>query len=400
MKILIIAPKVPYPPKDGGALATWLPMKGLSDLGNELSLLAVNTSKHFIDDNTIPDEIRKQIKWHTVFTDTSITVADTLKNFMFSSQPYLAERFWTSAFEKKLLELICSNSYDIIQFEGPFLLHYLPVIRKYSKAKVVFRAHNIEYEIWERTAAQENNFIKKLYIKHLAYRIRKFEKALINQYDGLIPITARDGAHFQTLGNKKPMRDIPAGMILNAVQPQNFEHIKPCFLGALDWMPNQEGLLWFINEVWPMVYANYPSMRFNIAGRNAPASLVKKLNAPGIIFHGEVNDAQAFLNQYNVLVAPLFSGSGMRVKIIEGMAHSKIVLTTTQGAEGLPCESGKHLFIANSIKEFASLFDVIQSNATVAGQVSVNARKFIEEHYENTALCLKLQDFYQSLIKA
>ena len=398
MKILILAPKVPYPPKDGGALATWLPMKGLSEQGQEVSLLAVNTNKHYIADNTIPDEIRTTINWNTVYTDTSITLKGTFVNLFFSSQPYLAERFWTNAFEKKLLELICTHSYDIIQVEGPFLLHYLPLIRKYSKAKVVFRAHNIEYEIWERNAAQEKNILKRLYVKHLAYRIRKFENSIINQYDGLIPITPRDGLHFINMGNTKPMCNIPAGMLLNPIHTQNFEQIKPCFLGALDWIPNQEGLLWFVNEVWPIVYRNYPEMRFHIAGRNAPAFLIRKLSAPGIIFHGEINEAQEFLAQHNVLVAPLFSGSGMRVKIIEGMANSKIVLTTPQGAEGLPCESGKHLYIATSAKQFASLFDLLHSNASLAGQISVDARKFIEQNYDNSKLSTNLFNFYQTLI--
>jgi glycosyltransferase involved in cell wall biosynthesis len=399
VNILVIAPKVPYPPRDGGALATWLPMRGLAKLGHKVSLLAVNTNKHYVSDNQIPSEIRSSINWYSVDTNTNPNAKNALINLFFSRQPYLAERFWTNNFEQKLVSLLSNNEYDIIQCEGPFLLHYLPLIRKQSKAKVIFRAHNVEYEIWERTAAKEKNLLKKIYLKHLSYRIKRFENKLINQYDAIIPITDRDAHQFGKMGNKKPLKVIPAGMeISNTPEPQNFEELKPCFLGALDWIPNQEGLLWFVHEVWSLIHLNYPSIRFHVAGRNAPANFEEKIAVPGIIFHGEVPAADAYLAHFNMLVAPLFSGSGMRVKIIEAMSHGKIVLTTPQGAEGLPCENGKHLLIASTPSEFIALFGKIQTNASLAGSISINARKFVAEHYENGTLCLKLQDFYQSLM--
>jgi polysaccharide biosynthesis protein PslH len=399
VKILVIAPKVPFPPRDGGALATWLPMKGLANLGHEVSLLAVNTKKHYSPDNQIPEKIQSAIKWYSVDTDTSANATKALINLIFSRQPYLAERFWTNNFRHKLINLLNNNKYDLIQFEGPFLLHYLPVVRQYSSAKVVFRAHNVEYEIWERTAAKEKNILKKVYLKHLAYRIKRFEYQLINRYDAIIPITDRDARQFNIMGNQKPIKIISAGMEISSTpEPQNFEDLKPCFLGALDWNPNQEGLLWFINEVWSLIHLNYPSVRFHVAGRNAPANFGDKISNPGIVFHGEVPAADAYLAQFNLLIAPLFSGSGMRVKIIEAMSHGKIVLTTPQGAEGLPCENGKHLLIASTPAEFVALFGKIQTNASLAGSISINARKFVAENFENGALCLKLQDFYQSLI--
>jgi glycosyltransferase involved in cell wall biosynthesis len=397
MRILILTPKVPWPPRDGGALAMWLPVKALLRKGHEVHILALNTSKHFVDYEQLP--VFANLHWHLVFTDTSIRLPKLLFNFIFSSYPYLAERYWTKNLKTELCNLLNKNAFDIVQFEGPYLMNYLPVVQQLSQAKIVFRAHNIESEIWKRQAATEKNIVKRLYLNHLSKRIANFEKQIINTYDGLVPITQRDADAFARMGNKQEFWVMPAGMDFEDVEVKHtVSGVKPFFLGALDWMPNQESLVWFVEQVWPKVFAEFPDLQFNIAGRNAPLWLEKKFQVDGVNYHGEIPDASTYLSDYNVLIAPLFSGSGMRVKIIEAMANAKTVITTNIGAEGIPCVSGENILLANSPAEFLDCIRKLKMAPDDIQVIGNKAHNFAISKYNYMEICDGLIAFYETLI--
>lgn len=105
------------------------------------------------------------------------------------------------------------------------------------------------------------------------------------------------------------------------------------FLGALDWFPNQQGLLWFIDSVWPDVKAKVPEASLHIAGRNASTTLANKI-ASACDYYGEVDDTRKFISDKSICIVPLFAGSGLKIKIIEALAAGKVVVTTPIGAEG------------------------------------------------------------------
>ncbi|MCF6240209.1 MAG: DUF4238 domain-containing protein [Bacteroidales bacterium] len=166
MKILILSNKFPYPLKDGGAIATFNLINGLANLENRLTLLTFNTKKHYFPTEKLPENVLKKIKIHTVYIDTDITLFSTLKNWLFSRKPYISERFFNNNFQKKLIQVLDNNSYDIIQIEGLYLLQYIPEIKKRTKAIISYRAHNIEHKIWLHLAENEKNILRKFYLKN------------------------------------------------------------------------------------------------------------------------------------------------------------------------------------------------------------------------------------------
>jgi glycosyltransferase involved in cell wall biosynthesis len=117
----------------------------------------------------------------------------------------------------------------------------------------------------------------------------------------------------------------------------------------MNWSPNLEAVNWFLDQMWDKI-ADLP-VKLHLGGREMPDSL-RKLDSAQIKIHATVENAVEFMSQYNVMIVPLLSGSGMRVKIIEGMALGRIVITTTVGAEGIECEDGKNILIANSPDQF------------------------------------------------
>ncbi len=396
MRILQVTNKVPYPSKDGGAIACINLCKGFAHLGNKVTVLAMNTLKHHVELDEIPDSIKDLAEFHLVNVPAPINAFAALGNLLFSKKPYNAVRFIDKHFEKELAQLLEENTFDIIQLEGLYVLPYIPVIRSKSNATVVYRAHNIEFEIWQRTTSITKGLSKR-YFKILTQRIRRFEIGLLNSYDLLVPITDRDGDMLDELGNTKPKHVSPTGIDASVLVPnaKNIEHPSLFHIGSLEWSPNQEGLVWFLNHCWFDIHKRYPELKFYIAGRNAPQWLIKKFDLPNVIFEGEVADAYDFMNSKSIMVVPLFSGSGMRIKIIEGMALGKSIVSTPIGAEGLNISPNENILIAEERELFTSAISELIDNRELFDKIGKNAIEFILEKFDNLEAAGKLIEFYK-----
>lgn len=401
MRILQVCNKVPWPPKDGGAIATLTMSKGFALLGHDVHVLAMNTKKHHITMEEIPDDLKERMHFELVDVPAKITVAGVLGNFLFSDLPYNASRFLSDNFSRKLENLLQENEFDLIQLEGLYLCPYIPIIREHSTALISYRAHNVEHEIWERTAAVTPG-IKRIYLKLLASRIKKFELNHLNSYDVLVPITDRDGEILDQLGNNKPRHTTQTGIDLATLVPKagQLEYPSVFHLGALDWAPNQEGLMWFLENCWLKLQPKYPELKFYVAGRNAPDWLQSKLQYKNVVFLGEIEDAYAFMNSKAIMVAPLLSGSGMRVKIIEGLALGKAIVSTSIGAEGIAVEKGKHILLADEPGEFMHGVSQLIEDRNLYDKLCKNAIDFIHEKFDNLAIAESLTDFYKQHLNA
>ena len=396
MRILQLMNKVPWPPKDGGAIACLNLTKGFSMLGHEVTVLSMNTSKHHISIDDMPADLRRKADFRLVEVPASITWIEATLNLLFSKLPYNAQRFISDEFSQELVKLLNEKSFDVIQLEGLYLCPYIPVIRKYSKALISYRAHNIEYEIWERTATLSEGFRSK-YLRNLSKRIKRFEESYLNSYDLLVPITDRDGIILDKLGNSKPRHTSQTGIDFASLVPtaRKLEFPSLFHIGALDWAPNQEGLIWFFNQCWPKIHLQNPELKFYLAGRNAPEWFERIIKLDGVVYLGEINDAYDFINSKAVMVVPLFSGSGMRIKIIEGMALGKPIVTTTIGTEGIPTENGKNILIANDVDSFVEAINQLINDRGLSDWIGTNAIGFIQEKYDNLLQAEALIEFYK-----
>jgi len=397
MKILQVANKFPYPAKDGGSIATLSLGKSLASLGHEVTILAINTSKHFTDPETVPGELSEIVRLISVPVKTDISLVKMGWNFLFSSLPYNAERFVSKDFDQTLKNLIQKEQFDIIQLEGLYLAPYIDTIRSNSSARVVMRAHNIEHEIWARAAMQTKG-PKKLYLRHLAQRIRKMEIKFLNRYDAVLPITSRDERELVKLGCNIPCHVVPMGINADELLPDhaNMDFPSVFHIGALDWLPNQEGLIWFFEKVWKKVNEQYPDLKFYLAGRNAPDHF-KSLPYNNVFFLGEVDNAYDFIRSKAVMIVPVLSGSGMRIKIIEGMALGKAIVTTSIGTEGIATMHDDNILVADTPGDFASMVIKLVGNRNYYLEIGENARKFVTVQYDNSAISESLTAFYQKL---
>lgn len=400
MRILQLMNKVPWPPKDGGAIACMNMTKGFSMLGHEVTVLSMNTSKHHVRIKDMPANIRNQADYHLVEVPASINWLEASLNLLFSDLPYNAQRFISDEFSHQLAQLLIVKTFDIVQLEGLYLCPYIPVIRKYSEALIAYRAHNIEYEIWDRTARLSDGWRSK-YLHNLSRRIKRFEISYLNAYDLLVPITDRDGIILDSLGNSKPRHTSQTGIDFASLVPtaKKLEFPSLFHIGALDWAPNQEGLIWFFDNCWTRIHSQNPDLKFYLAGRNAPEWLERRLSLDGVVYLGEINDAYDFINSKAIMVVPLFSGSGMRIKIIEGMALGKPIVTTDIGTEGIPTIDGNNIMLANDADKFVESINRLINDRELFNQIGKNAIGFIQEKFDNLSQAGALIEFYKNQIK-
>lgn len=400
MKILQVTNKVPYPTKDGGAIACMNLTKGFAHLGHEVSVLSMNTVKHHVSIDEIPSSVKDLANFHFVEVPARISAFAAFFNLLFSKNPYNAVRFINTNFSRELARLLSENKFDVVQLEGLYVCPYIPIIRKNSDATIVYRSHNIEYEIWERTTKLAQG-LKNIYLKNLTARIKRFEVGLLNSYDLLVPITERDGTILNRLGNNKPQHISQTGIDSSVLVPnaKNLEYPSVFHIGSMEWAPNQEGLIWFLENCWSSIHEKYPELKFYIAGRNAPAWLIEKLKAPNVVFEGEVADAYEFMNSKSIMIVPLFSGSGMRIKIIEGMALGKSIVSTPIGAEGIDISPNENVVIASEAEKFREAISKLIEDREFFDKIGKNAVDFINEKFDNLAAAGKLIEFYKLNIK-
>ncbi len=401
MFILLVCNKFPFPPRDGGSLASYNMARGLVGAGNRLDILAMNTSKHYFSHGHSDIGITGLNKIKEVFLDNSVSYRGLLNNLLFSSLPYTAERFIHKEFNMILKKMLRENEYDIVQLEGLYLAPYMQTIRYNSDAKIIYRSHNIEHIIWKSYFERINNIFIKCYIGNLYKRIKNFEQEFINSYDMLVPVTKIDLEEINYMGNKKPAIIAPFGMYPDEIPCfNNYSGKELClqYIGALDWLPNLEGLDWFITRVWVKLRRKYPGLRFLVAGRNAGKGYVSYLLNKGIDYWGEVEDAGNFFSENGILIVPLFSGSGIRVRIIEAMFRVKPVISSSYAASGIPVKNGRHLLMADDEHGFAKTVDKLLADHEYAIKLGMNARKLSHEKFDNRVIAEDLTAFYKNSI--
>jgi glycosyltransferase involved in cell wall biosynthesis len=398
VRILILCNRIPWPRQDGGAIAMYQMISGLQKAGAEVHLLCFNTRKHHADLTKLPEFFHNLASFDTVDIETGVTAIGALKNLLFSRESYHVSRFRSGLFSAKLAALLQQHDFDAVQFELVHMATYLPVVKAHSRAVTIMRAHNIEHLIWQRLAEGEAKPMKKQYLRLLARRLQNFERTALKEFNLIVPITSQDAVFFHEAYPNVPVFVSPTGLDLEnyPVDYSSMQWPSIFHLGSLNWMPNQEGLLWFLDEVWPIVLKTMPHLKFYIAGRDIPA-FIRARATDSVIMDGAVPDAKAYMQQKGIMVVPLHSGSGMRIKIIEGMAMGKAIVATPVGAEGIAAKNGSEILIGASPEDFAGQIRRLVQNQEFYLTVGRNARTFAECYYDNTSLSERLLKEYEKL---
>ena len=414
MHILQVSPRVPFPLHDGGAIGIYNITKGLLDAGHQVTMLAINTPKHHQPADVLA-HLGLNFRLVPVDVDTNLNPLKALRNLLHPHywMPYNVERFISPQVAAEFKQLLLTGAFDVVQLEGAFVAWYASYLTgqassgemppRYQVPPLVIRAHNVEYRIWETLAEGERNPLKKWYYGHLSRRMKAFEKNMLPRVDAIAAITEEDIARLRELGCPVPIALIPAAVELMAFQPDPAVRPKPrtvFMIGSLNWLPNLEGLEWLLREVWPAIHAELPDLELHVAGSHPPPHLTgRPAGQDNVFIHGFVDSAAAFMRQYDLMLVPLLSGGGMRVKIIEALALGKPILSTSLGAEGIAVQDGRDVVLRNQAAAWQqALRDYYHGRLPVAA-IGAAAARTAAEVYDNRRVTQRFEALYAQVMR-
>ncbi|HTL81879.1 MAG TPA: hypothetical protein VL651_09260, partial [Bacteroidia bacterium] len=248
MRILQLCNKPPLPAIDGGCLAMHSITEGLLDAGHEVMVFAIVTPKHPLVKEKIPADYFSKTKFESEFIDTTVKAGAAVIN-LFSGSSLNVDRFYSSGAEQKIKNILVKNAFDIVILESIYMSPYIDVIRKNSKAKIVLRSHNVEHLLWEDRARTGKDLLKRKWFSSLAKKMKSAEVYALNNTDAFLAITTDDQKILSSFTPKSSIT-IPFALKFEGHDSIAKMYKKTVFhIGAMDWLPNIQGVQWFIDNV-------------------------------------------------------------------------------------------------------------------------------------------------------
>lgn len=400
MKILFVTPYLPSPPYFGAQRRLDGLMRGLAEQ-HEVSLLSFNGRSA---------EHQRSLAVTREYCREVVTVEDDLLNVdqvrkrrmqlrsLVSRRSFEHRSMASAEFQAQLERMVARDRYDVVQIEFAQMGIYR--VPRHPKMRVVLDEHNIEYDLARRTAGAAGGLPRKLYNAVNWLKLRREEHAAWRKADGVALTSKRDEEVLQ--------RDVPGtrtAVVLNAVDLEAFrpndvprDPATLLFLGAINYYPNTEGVLYFLDHVFPKIVARRPDVKFQIVGMKPPDSVLAR-KSHNVEVTGFVEDPQPYLDKATAVVVPLRIGGGTRFKIVEAMAKGKAVVSTRIGAEGIEVVHDRHVLFADEPEAFAEQVERLLDDPALAIRLGRAARELAEEKHSWRAAVTVLENFYDELFR-
>jgi glycosyltransferase involved in cell wall biosynthesis len=374
MKIVWVKPGKLIPLDTGGKLRTYNILQQLAAT-HDLTYLSFYGGKRDCGyEREIVNHIPGTITLHTKIPDGQSAMAQYL-DYLYrlpSRGPYAVSKFTSRQVRKLLTAWFAQRRFDIAICD--FLCTTLNFPRNLGVPAVLFQ-HNVESVLWKRKAQMEVQWLDRTISKLEYAKMRRFEPEQVRRFDHVITVSEQDRQAMRWMVDLARISVIPTGVDLNKYRyDSGARPAEPLvvFTGSMDWEANIDGVEFFCNQVWPQVLQRVPQARFRIVGRN-PHPRVKKLASESVEITGTVPSVIDHLREAAVMVVPLRIGGGTRIKIYEGMAMGKALVSTRVGAEGLDVRSGQDILLADDPERFADSICTLLSDEGLRRRIEAAA---------------------------
>jgi sugar transferase (PEP-CTERM/EpsH1 system associated) len=396
MRILWLKSDLLVPLDKGGRLRTWHLLRHLA-ARHEISYLAFAESDTPASALRSMEEVADVVEtvtrddapkgsWRFV-ADATMHLADPL--------PYAVGKYRSRDYAQRVRRLLAERSFDVVVCD--FLCPIVNLPRRLPCPTVLF-THNVESEIWRRHAETRTNPLMRVLYRQQYRRMLRFERRSVARFDRVLAVSDADRDTFARLfpgAIHRRVHVIPTGVDASFFTPSGLpsrpDDRSIVFTGSMDWLPNEDAMLFFCREVLPLVRAAEPGATLSIVGR-APTPAVQRLAAEhGVHVTGRVDDVRPYLEDATVFAVPLRIGGGTRLKIFEAMAMGKAVVSTTVGAEGLDVEPGVHVMLADDPQSFADAVVALFRDVERRRQLEQAGRALVIERYDWSAVAVALE---------
>jgi glycosyltransferase involved in cell wall biosynthesis len=304
----------------------------------------------------------------------------------FGSFPYSLMKYRVAGFRRAVESVFQKESADVLVCDG--LPAAAALIEARVRPRVVFE-RNIEFKILKRKWSTTQNPLRRLILGREWRKTRTTEEQICREFEYVISVSEQDRSTFRAEFGIDSITAVPTGVDAHYFQPLPVQPRRGnlVFVGSMDWQPNEDGIFWFVKDVYPQVKRAWPGASLTIVGRN-PSSRLRALAAPdsSVEITGTVDDVRPYLAAAEVVVVPLLVGSGTRIKIFEAMAMSRPVVSTTIGAEGLPVNPGKEILLADAPGTFAdAVVGLLRSDEERRAMAQAARDRILAEHTWDSA---------------
>ena len=410
MKILFLTSQLPYPPDKGATIRTFALVKGLSQRRHQVHLLSfINSDEDLV---WLP-QMRPYFASMAAVRSPSRSKLARLCTLFLSPLPDMVWRLPSQEFSERLSETIAAESFDIVQVESMEMARYaMEVVEQrpagVKKPIVVFDNLNAEYVLQRRAFEVDRRRIKtwpKAIYSWLQWRrLQRYERTVCRAVDTVLTVSETDAAALAYLDKTIDLHVVPNGVDCSffsaeaqpaAYPPQTqIKHLASViFTATMQFRPNIDAVLWFCQDILPLVKKDAFHVHFYIVG-NAPPAEVRTLASPAVTVTGYVSDIRPYIANSMVYVVPMRIGSGTRLKILEAMAMHIPVVSTTVGAEGIDVTPGQNILIGDTPADFAHHVVNLLGNAAERTRLADNARRLVEDQYDWTTIVPNLEKAY------
>ena len=399
MRILVVSPYLPEPPRAGGPVRLRGLVRGLAR-SHSVSLLAfvpagrddrsaiASSRRYCVDVVTVPNE-------RLGLEETAKRSLQLRSLFSRHSYEYMVHR--RAPLQAELDGMLERSPYDLIQIVGCNMAkHSYP-----PDVPLVLDEQNIEYDILRRTAALEPFVPRNLYGAIDALKLRTEEEDAWRRADACSLVSARDEAIVRRSLPGAQTAVVPNGADTDFFSPRINRPGRRdtlLFFGVADYYPNTDGLLFFLHEVLPLLKRRYPSLQLLIVGKSPPPA-IRRWASTDVIVTGQVEDVRPYIERARAVVVPLRIGGGTRLKVLEAMAMAKPVISTTLGAEGLAVADGDNIMLGDTPDEFATQVGRVLDDDDLAERLGTAARRLVEANYDWRISVRRLEALHADVLR-
>jgi glycosyltransferase involved in cell wall biosynthesis len=393
MKVLLLTQVLPYPPNSGPKVKTWNLIKYLAQ-EHEITLVSFVRG----DQSTDVAHLRHYCQAvHTVSMDRSILYDGlAMVRSLLTGQPWMMVRDDRAAMRRLVDRLVAEKEFGVVHADQLNMCQYA---RRASGAFKLFDAHNALWVLYRRLADTMPPGPKKWLLERDWRLLKDYEGRVCREFDAVTAVIPEDKAALeQAIGEASNIQVIPITVDTDEVsyvkRRPDADHVV--HIGTMYWPPNIDGMLWFAGEVWPAIRAHRPETTFDLIGARPPKQIAALgENGNGINVTDYVEDLGPYLAQAGVFVVPLRAGGGMRVKILNALAHGLPIVSTSLGCEGIQVTHEHDILIADTPAEFANAVLRVLEDAGIAARLSHNGRRLAETVYDYRVACCPLDKIYQ-----
>jgi polysaccharide biosynthesis protein PslH len=394
LKILIVSAQFPFPARSGFARRVYQLARELASR-HDVTLLSYARP----DEREGVARLREELPVEIVERDrTSVGAKRTSQLLtMASRRPFCGRAVYSEDMQRAIDELCSRRAFDVAQLESSLLCAFaFP-----PDTSLVLDEHNIEYEVFERMREGERSVARRSFNRLESARFRRFEQRWWARVDGCVVTSDRDERIVRAHAPDTAAAVVPNGVDLEYFRPGAAE-VEPhtlVFNGVLDYRPNLDAAYHLVEEIWPLVVRRCPDARLTIVGRGYAADL-RRLRRPGVVVTGEVPDVRPYLERAAAVAIPIRMGGGTRLKVVEGLAMGKAMVSTSLGCEGIAVHDGEHLLIADGAEPFASKVIQLFHDQPLRDALARAGRALAEKRYSWELAGERLDALYRRVASA